>query len=205
MNVTTTCTFTPRTSRYALSSLATTTTSPPSQLYHLYEPSSSLWETWDAPTHTQWLDESSRNHHYQAGINTFLRKHVAGLDMPLGAAAWSSVAVRPYAALPLPADLAAALPHARVTVESHRGTLQVSWARGATGGVQLNVTLPGGSGGTVSVPQSFGPDTTCSEGGVTVWAAGAFVPGVVPGVLAGAFDGDFITFVVTSGAFVFTT
>jgi alpha-L-rhamnosidase len=99
------------------------------ELYNLYEPTTNLWESWDAPTHRQWLDESSRSHHYQASIHTFLRKHVVGLDMPAGASAWSAIAVRPYAALPLPADLAAAVPHARVTVESYRGTVEVSWAR----------------------------------------------------------------------------
>jgi hypothetical protein len=174
----------------------------PPRRYHLYEPSSSLWESWDAPTHRQWLDESSRNHHYQASIHTFLRKHVAGLDMPPGAAAWSSVAVRPYAALPIAADVAAALPFARVTIAAHRGVVEVSWAR-VTAGLELNVTLPSGSGGTVSVPQTFGAGTTCSEGGVVVWAAGAFVPGV-PGVLAGVDDGGFVTFTVTSGAFLFS-
>lgn len=40
------------------------------ELYNLYEPSSSLWESWDAPTHKQWLDESSRNHHYQVSGDT---------------------------------------------------------------------------------------------------------------------------------------
>lgn len=169
--------------------------------YHLYEPSSALWESWDAPTHRQWLDESSRNHHYQASVHTFLRKHVVGLDMPQGAAAWSAVAVRPYAALPLAADLSAALPFARATVAAHRGVLEVSWARTAPG-LQLNVTLPSGSAGTVSVPKTFGARTSCSEGGVTVWDSGAFVPGV-PGIFAGADDGDFVTFSVTSGAFVF--
>ena len=174
-------------------------------LYNLYEPTSNLWESWDAPTHRQWLDESSRSHHYQASIHTFLRKHVAGLDMPPGAAAWSSVAVRPYAALPLPADLAAALPHARVTLDSHRGLLQVSWARLAAGALQLNATLPSGSEGTVSVPKSFGAATRCTEGGATVWAAGAFVPGAAPGVTGATDDGEFVTFTVTSGAFVFGT
>jgi alpha-L-rhamnosidase len=173
------------------------------ELYHLYEPTSNLWESFDAPTHRQWLDESSRSHHYQASINTFLRKHVAGLDMPPGAAAWSAVSVRPYAALPLPADLAAALPHARVTLAAHRGLIEVSWARAAApgGGVQLNVTLPSGSGGTVSVPKA-GEGTAISEGGAAVWAAGAFVAGT-PGVLAAVDEGDFVTFNVTSGAFVF--
>jgi hypothetical protein len=171
--------------------------------YHLYEPSSALWESWDAPTHRQWLDESSRNHHYQASIHTFLRKHVVGLDMPPGAAAWSSVVVRPYAALPLSPDIAAAVPYARATVAAHRGVLEVSWARVAAG-LQLNVTLPSGSAGAVSVPKTFGANTRCSEGGVAVWAGGAFVPGV-PGVTAGSDDGAFVTFTVTSGAFLFTT
>jgi len=172
------------------------------ELFNLYEPSSSLWESWDAPSHRQWLDESSRNHHYQASINTFLRKHVVGLDMPLGASAWSAVSVRPYAALPLPDDLAAALPHARVTVTAHRGVLEVSWARSG-GALLLNVTLPSGSGGTVSVPKTAaGAATACTEGGLPVWSAGAFVPGVA-GVLTGVDDGDFITFSVTAGAFIF--
>ena len=105
--------------------------------------------------------------------------------MPPGASAWSAVAVRPYAALPLAADLA----------------LEVSWARVASG-LQLNVTLPSGSDGTVSVPKTFGANTTCLEGGRVVWAGGVFVHGV-PGVLSGTDDGDFVTFSVTSGAFVF--
>ena len=123
--------------------------------------------------------------------------------MPAGAAAWSSVVVRPYAALPLPADLAAALPLARATVQSFRGVVEVSWQR-QPGGLVLNATLPTGSGGAVSIPKTFGASTTCSEGGTVVWRAGAFLPRV-PGVLSGADDGDFVTFVVTSGAFVFST
>ncbi len=173
------------------------------ELYHPYEPMTTLWETWDAPEHRQWLDESSRNHHYQASINTFLRKHVAGLDMPPGASAWSAVTVRPFAALPLAGDLAAALPHARATVAAHRGVVEVSWARGPTG-LALNVTLPSGAAGTVSVPKTFGAGTTVCEGGAVVWRAGAFVPGVA-GVLTGVDDGPFVTLTVDSGAFEFST
>lgn len=156
--------------------------------------------------HNQWLDESSRNHHYTASIHTFLRKHVAGLDMAPGAAAWSSVVVRPYAALPLPADLEAAVPFARATTDSYRGTVEVSWARkiGNGGGVQLNATLPSGTEGAVSVPKTFGNTTSCTEGSSVVWRGGAFVPGV-PGVLAAVDDGSFIVFTVTSGAFVFAS
>ena len=172
------------------------------ELFNEFEPTTNLWESFDAPTHRQWLDESSRSHHYQASLNTFFRKHVVGLDMPAGAAAWASVAVRPFAALPLAADLAAALPHARATLAAHRGTVEVSWARVGAAALQLNVTLPSGCEGTVSVPKSAGAATAVAEGGASVWAQGAFVAGT-PGVLAGADDGDFVTFTVTSGAFIF--
>lgn len=172
------------------------------ELYNQFEPTTNLWESFNSDVHRQWLDESSRSHHYQASLNTFFRKHVAGLDMPPGAAAWSSVAVRPFAALPLAADLAAALPHARVTLAAHRGTIEVSWARVGAAALQLNATLPSGCQGTVSVPKAAGAATAVTEGGASVWAQGAFVAGV-PGVVAGAEDGSFITFSVTSGAFVF--
>ena len=186
--------------------LATDYPSYGAELFDLYEPSTSLWETWDASVHHQWLDESSRNHHYQASIHTFLRKHVAGLDMPTGAAAWASVLVKPYAALPLPADLALAVPSARVTLQAYRGVLEVSWARlgGAGPGVCRNVTLPSGSGGVVSVPRSVGEATGVREGGRSVWVGGAFVPGV-EGVLGAAEEGAFIAFEVTAGAFTFVT
>ena len=173
------------------------------ELYNLYEPSSSLWESWDAPTHRQWLDESSRNHHYQASINTFMRKYVAGLSMPQNASAWSYVDVRPYAALPLSSDITTAVPYARVTVQAHRGIVEVSWAR-IIEGLQLNVTLPSGSEGSVSVPKTFGSSTKCVEGENIVWSNGAFVSGT-PGITSGIDDGDFITFTVTSGAFLFVT
>lgn len=175
------------------------------ELYNLYEPSTSLWETWDADTHTQWLDESSRDHHYQASINSFLRKYVAGLDMPTGASAWSSIIIRSYASLPLAPDLADALPFARATVQAYKGTIEVSWLR-QTNGLQLNATLPSGTSGTVSVPLTFGSTTVCRESGILVWNNGAFVPGVA-GISSGMIssDGKFITFTVTSGAFLFTT
>jgi len=174
------------------------------ELFNMYEPSTTLWETWDADTHRQWLDESSRNHHYQASINTFLRKALVGLDMPAGAAAWSTVAVKPFGALPLPQDLAAALPFARATVQSFRGLYEVSWQRSLSGGISLNVTLPSGSEGVVSIPKSFGADTICSEGGRTFWEGGSFVPGV-PGIITGVDGGNFVDLTVTSGAFVFST
>jgi hypothetical protein len=101
-----------------------------------------------------------------------------------------------------PGELAAA----RATLRAHRGVVEVSWARGGGGGggggLTLNVTLPTGSGGTVSVPKQGGAATAVSEGGAPVWAGGAFVPGV-PGVTAGVEEPQWLTFTVASGAYVF--
>lgn len=172
------------------------------ELFNVYEPATSLWESWDAPTHRQWLDESSRNHHYQASIHTFFRKYVAGLDMQKGASAWSSVIVKPFAAMPLSSDLAAAIPYARITVEAYRGTIAVSWQRVTLPNRQLllNVLLPTGTEGTVSFPKV--PNATSYyESQVVVWDSSGFHPQA--GILAGVDDGDFITFTVTSGDFSF--
>ena len=56
------------------------------QIKNKLEPATSLWESYDAPSMHQWVDESSRDHHYSASINTFMRKYLAGLDQPLGSA-----------------------------------------------------------------------------------------------------------------------
>ena len=83
----------------------------------------SLWESYDAPTMHQWLDESSRDHHYSASINTALRKDLAGLDMPTGSNAWSTVKCRPEAA-----HWPHLLPSASATLHSRRGTVACSWS-----------------------------------------------------------------------------
>lgn len=43
-------------------------------MFSKYEPSTALWESWDGDTMHQWVAESSRDHHYQASIHTFIRK-----------------------------------------------------------------------------------------------------------------------------------
>jgi hypothetical protein len=96
------------------------------QITNTMEPATSLWESYDAPTMKQWVDESSRNHHYSASINTFLRKYLAGLDQPQGYSAWEVVKCRPEAAL-----WGALLPSASASLQSHRGLVACTWAAAA--------------------------------------------------------------------------
>jgi hypothetical protein len=86
------------------------------------EKASSLWESWDGATMQQWFDESSRDHHFTASINTFIRKYLGGLQQEYGQTGWQIVKCRPEAAV-YP-DL---LDSASVHLASHRGNVSCSW------------------------------------------------------------------------------
>ena len=92
------------------------------QIANSLEPATTLWECFDEPTMHQWIDESSRNHHYSASINTFLRKHLAGLDMPEGSNSWEVVKCRPEAV-----HWPHLLPTASAVLHSKRGLVSCSW------------------------------------------------------------------------------
>lgn len=98
------------------------------EIYNEYEPSSALWESWNVNTQKCITCETSRDHHYRAAINTFLRKYVAGLDMPPGEHGWSVIKVRPEAAY-------SNLNSASATIETHRGMVHTSWERDTHSGV----------------------------------------------------------------------
>ena len=142
------------------------------EIYNEYEPSSTLWESWNVNTQKCIACETSRNHHYRASINTFLRKYVSGLDMVEGTVAWDNVRVRPEAALLTGSDTP--LPSASATIDSHRGVVHAAWAHDpGAGSFALNVTIPAGAQAEIHVPKLFGATTEVSESGRQLWAGGA--------------------------------
>tara|TARA_B110000208_G_scaffold187009_1_gene244420 strand:- start:1256 stop:4174 length:2919 start_codon:yes stop_codon:yes gene_type:complete len=133
------------------------------EIYNLYEPATSLWESWDGDTKQQWLAESSRSHHYQASISTFLRAHVAGLQIARSSG-WHALVVKPlYLRSP---TLAALVPAASATVATHRGPASVRWQRhydrysGEAVRFELNGTVPIGSTAEIHIPLIFGEKET---------------------------------------------
>ncbi len=86
------------------------------------EHATSLWESWDGSTMQQWFDESSRDHHFTASINTFIRKYLGGLDQVYGATGWEVVRCRPEAA-----HHSELLDSASVHLASRRGNISCSW------------------------------------------------------------------------------
>jgi len=65
-----------------------------------------------------------------------------------------------------------------------------------------NVTVPTGASATVALPATLSPNPTIEEGGLTVWASGAYVPGV-PGIVGAALQDDAVVFTVGSGSYKF--
>lgn len=73
--------------------------------------------------------------------------------------------------------------------------------------VQLSVTIPVGSKGTVRVPLVakvglVAATVVITEGSVVVWKDGAYVPGT-SGISAAQVDGDGVVFTVVSGSYAF--
>jgi hypothetical protein len=180
------------------------------EVYSEFEPATSLWESWDGDTMHQWLDESSRDHHYQASINTFLRKYVVGLDQPDGSFGWSTVRFRPEPAANLPDGLAVALPGAAVSIATHRGQIDAQWLRLPNGTVVIELEIPAGSVGEVHVPLvacTVGPNATITEhrAGTVYTAADGFVTaGSSRGITPGGADDRFACFRTLSGSYTFT-
>lgn len=126
------------------------------------------------------------NHPMFASAASFFFEGFGGVDAAAVMAAddaGAPLAVEPV----IPAGLAAAA----ASVDTARGLLACSWAQGAGAGslpLALNVTVPPGVAADVLLPfprvagGALPPALTLTEGGRTVWAGGAFVPGAAPGV-----------------------
>jgi len=178
------------------------------EIYNIYEPGSTLWESWTGDSMAQWMGESSRNHHYQTSINTFLRKYVVGLTMPPGVTGWAVVKVRPEVA-GLPLSLSKEIPGASLSLDTHRGPLSLYWRRFEDGtGLKINCTLPGTSTGEIHFPAT--KSTIISLDHEVVWEAGSPALGghlaKKKGLVGATFDGAFVAFSTNrGGTFVFSS
>ena len=97
------------------------------------------------------------------------------------------------------------LKFARASLKTVRGMVRSSWERkgaAAPRSLRLEVSLPANSRGTVCVPKMGFQNVAVTEGGQSVWRAGAFVDGV-DGIYAGTEDNEYVTFGVGSGCYVF--
>lgn len=170
------------------------------ELYNEYEPATSLWESWNVPFQTCIVCETSRDHHYQASINTFLRRFVTGLDMADGSAGWAALRVRPEAAL-VPKTM---LSFASVTVLSHRGVIHFAWEHAARGEMTMHLTVPSGSVAEVHVPKNQAIQSV-TESNELIWTKHGALTNKLKSIRFVNDDGRFLIFSTGSGTYFFET
>jgi alpha-L-rhamnosidase len=195
--------------------LMTQQTSYPSygyMIHNKYEPATTLWELWNSPS--QGPSMNSRNHIMFGSVSSWFYRHLCGIDVPEGSKGYDLVSIRPVGvgvpgANLTSADCSVGTPHGDVKASWKGPFVPASAALTSTEPtVQLSLTLPAGSKGTVRVPLipkiGLSPSTAViTESASTVWQNGKFVPSVA-GVSAAQADGDGVVFTIVSGAYAFS-
>lgn len=196
-------------------------TSYPSWGYMIFndiEPSTTVWELWNAPSEGPGMN--SRNHHMYSSVGHPLYSVLVGMQQANGSSAFQKVLVSPPASvIGDPARSTVSRPllsQASGSMDTIRGLFSVSWnltIQTVEPSFQLNVVVPVGSTGTVNVPllplgSPAANAVVLTEGGSVIWKDGMFVAGDVgvTGVSFGAVDGQVgphLVVAVTSGSYQF--
>jgi hypothetical protein len=119
---------------------------------------------------------------------------VLGIDQAPGTYAYSDILIAPRV------TVHEDCPSAQGAHDTIRGRVSVAWTN-ATTSFALAATTPTNTRATVRIPFAAGAAGTlaATEGGVTFYKAGAFVPGVA-GITAAAVDAASGTLAVTVGS-----
>ena len=160
---------------------------------HPTEPATTLWELWDGPSEGPGMN--SRNHIMQGAIGVWLYADVLGISQQPGTVGFGKLLLWPRV------TVHENLPSASGSFDSIHGRIELAWSN-ATSYFTLAATVPTNAVAEVRIPFPTGAAVTASEGGVSIFAAGAYKPGV-PGITGAAIDAASGTLVVTVGSGVF--
>ncbi|MDP6545760.1 MAG: family 78 glycoside hydrolase catalytic domain [Phycisphaerae bacterium] len=160
--------------------------------YMVKQGATTIWEMWG-------LSNGAESMIMWATIDEFFYRDLAGISGPEyygpgdTAPGFREIHIRP--------SVLGNLKYAKASINTVRGRVSSSWKIDGDSLV-LDVVLPAGSAGKVSVPVTGAAAPTISEGGKIVWKGGAYVAGV-SGLTAANRSGDYVTFDVGSGAYRF--
>ncbi|MBL7219565.1 MAG: family 78 glycoside hydrolase catalytic domain [Phycisphaerae bacterium] len=160
--------------------------------YMVKQGATTIWEMWG-------LAGGAESMIMWATIDEFLYRDLAGISAPeyYGPGdtipGFREVHIRP--------QVLGGLKYARASITTVRGRISSSWKIDGDS-LGLEVGLPAGSAGKVSVPVTGNRKPVITESGKTIWKSGAYVAGIA-GITAAGRDGDYITFEVGSGAYSF--
>ncbi|MGQ9691254.1 MAG: family 78 glycoside hydrolase catalytic domain [Thermoproteota archaeon] len=162
----------------------------PSWGYWIKMGATTLWERWESVKETG-PEMCSYNHIMFGSIGRWFYRDLAGIrpETP----GYSRIVIKPY----VPSDLKWVKAYTRTI----RGWIFSEWNK-TENAFFLNVTLPAGTFGKVSIPKLSLREIVIKDGGNIVWRDGFFVKGV-DGVVSGYDDGDYVTFEVGSGTYAF--
>lgn len=150
-----------------------------------------IWEKWaNSPA----ADGTSSKDHIGLGgsIGQWFYQQLAGIQP--GTAAYRTFTLAP--------SVAGDLTHASASQQTVRGLIESSWQRdGST--LTYHARVPVGSTATIELPLPGGPQSTVSEGGQTIFAAGR-PAGTDTGLKVGSASGGTLTLTAGSGDYTFT-
>ena len=146
-----------------------------------------VWESWNGDPE----DELSLNMKMFCSTEVFFYRTLAGISPT--SPGYRTIAISP--------SVVGRLTDVEAEVKTQSGSVAVAWRQEA-GTFTLQVTIPVNTTAEVSVPKLGLGAVNISEGGETIWDAGAFRPGAA-GISAGEDRGDAVTFAVGSGSYAF--
>jgi alpha-L-rhamnosidase len=166
-----------------------TKTTYPSWGYSISKGATTLWESFEVDSQKPYL--VSHNMKMFGSTEKFFYKDLAGIG--LGEAGFKQIRIKPC--------IVGDLTYAKASLKTVRGLIAVDWK--ITGNsLDMKVTLPANSMGKVGVPKMQLKNVTITESGNTVWQKGSHV-GKVLGITGGSETGDYVTFDVGSGHYLF--
>ena len=181
----------------------------PSHGWWLTQGATTCWENWSGVNDTSHPPPPTHNHIFLCSTSGWVVQRLLGIRPAPGGPAGAAASGYEFG-FSLAPPLVDALPSMAGTLSTPRGAVSLAWAwAGAPMGsfYAANASLPPGAGGSLAVPVPGLADPLVAEGGVAVFAHGAFIPGARAGVVSAAYDASAgtVTLQLLPGAYNVTT
>ena len=143
-----------------------TRTTYPSWGYMIADGATTLWELWQK---REGPSMNSHNHPMFGSVGAWLYKTLAGIEQAESSSGFEKLLLRPR--------MIRDLRYASGSVRTVRGDVTCAWSR-TDRSIRLDAAVPLGVEAEIAIPKFNLKNISVKEGGRTIWADGAFVPGV---------------------------
>jgi alpha-L-rhamnosidase len=161
----------------------------PSHGWWLTQGATTCWENWSGVNDTSHPPPPTHNHIFLCSTSGWVVQRLLGIRPAPGGGAGTTVSGYEFG-FALAPPLVDALPSMAGTLATPRGAVSLAWewqGPPMASTFVTNASLPPGTGGSLAVPVPGLADPLVAEGGIIVFAHGAFVPGRA-GVVGATYD-----------------